>query len=292
MSSEEASRRDLRRAREAVGSAELAGRLGITENALDAMLKGERAVLEGHWVAAIALLDALISGGGRDELNPGGGGADLDAMGAISDTQTAGDGAPAQEGPESPNGGVASRLATGEQRDAIEADVRGGITDQPSLPGAGTAIEPDAPRRSAESEARRRQQMQRQKLYQEIQVVLSNVHATVKRVDLSSKGRRELLRLGALLEMMMFDMRGRPPSDTPSGRAALWGTQRAATLSKLRLANDEVMTAEKRLFGRPRDIPISAEVFAHFVAHCGLDLGILTLEILEWAREQYLNPRM
>ena len=290
MATEDAGRNDLWRAREVLGSAELAGRLGITENALHAMINGKRAVLDAHWVAAKELLDALIPDDGEEELNPGRGDADLDANAGISDTETAEEGAPPQKGPESPS----SRWAGGTsapQRKLIRADVRGTADDQLSAHGTRAEAEADAQRKLGEYEALRRQQMQRQKLYEETQRVLSNVCSTVRGMKLSPKGRRELLRLGALLKLMIFDMKGRPPIGTSDGMALLWQIEWNSALRKFRLANDAVINAEKPLFRSPRDIPISAEIFAEFVSHCRLDLDIMNLSHLEQARQRYLNPR-
>ena len=289
MATEDAGRNDLWRAREVLGSAEVAGRLGITENALDAMINGKRAVLEAHWVAAKELLDASIPDDGEAESNPGRGDVDLDANAGISDTETAEEGAPPQKGPESPS----SRSAGGTsapQRKLIRADVRGTADDQLSAHGTRAEAEPDAQRKLVAAEALQRQQMQRQKLYAETQDVLENVQSTVHGMKLSPKGRRELLRLGALLQLMIFDMKGRPPIGTPDGMELLWQIEWNSALRKFRLANDAVINAEKSWFRSPRDIPISAEIFSEFVDHCDLDLHILTLSNLEQARQRYLNP--
>ena len=296
MSTEELGQNELQRAREILGSAEVAGRLGITENALDAMINGKRAVLEAHWVAAKELLDASIPDDGEEELNPGRGDVDLDANTGISDTETAQEGLPPQKALESPGSRRASGTPPSEELKPTRPDVRGTADDQLSAHGTRAEAEPDAQRKSGEYEALRRQQMQRelmrrQKLYEETQRVLSNVCSTVRGVKLSPKGRRELLRLGALLKLMIFDMKDRPPIGTSDGMALLWQIEWNSNLRKFRLANDAVINAEKPLFRSPRDIPISAEIFAEFVSHCRLDLDILTPSNLEQTRQRYLHPR-
>ena len=301
MSTEELGQNELQRAREVLGSAEVAGRLGITENALDAMINGKRAVLEAHWVAAKELLDASIPDDAEEELNPGRGDVDLDANTGISDTETAQEGLPPQKALESPGSRRASGPAPSEELKPTRPDVRGTADDQLSAHETRAEAEPDAQRKSGEYEALRRQQMQRelmrrelmrrQKLYEETQRVLSNVCSTVRGVTLSPKGRRELLRLGALLKLMIFDMKGRPPIGTSDGMALLWQIEWNSNLRKFRSANDAVINAEKPWLRSPRDIPISAVIFAEFVDHCDLDLNILTPSNLEQTRQRYLHLR-